>query len=507
MSFSTHTNPKISAPTDEVAEKSESAPSEPSLHADIFTTTPYSPGSPLFHPAGTFIFNKLLSFLRAQYPLFGLAEVITPNIYKRSLWNVSGHWDNYAADMFAVTGRGATGGSSSSSSPNATPLEPGQDEEYGLKPMNCPGHCLLFASSPRTHADLPMRLADFGALHRNEGSGALSGLSRVRRFHQDDAHIFCARDQVRAEIARTLAFVSLAYRTFGLGPPELILSTRPETGFIGEEAEWVDAEAQLRAALDVSGSPWTLSPGDGAFYGPKIDVVLRDARGRRQQTATVQLDFQLPRRFGLSYTTAERGAAPEVPVLIHRAVFGSLERFMALLLEHHAAALPLWLSPRPVVVLPLRTNPELLAYAARVRDVLAGTPAPSSTFSPLGDDETAAGHPQMPVTLDALHIPVQLDARAKPLPRRVADAFRRGFNFAVTVGEEERGKGTVAVEALWAAAGRSAEETARAMDGMGAGGKGRRSVVKEKGTGRVRVEGVKVEELRAVLEGLIRGYC
>jgi threonyl-tRNA synthetase len=237
---------------------------------NLFITSPYSPGSPLILPNGAYVFQKLQSFLRAQYPQFGFQEVITPIIYKKSLWQISGHWENYAEDMFSVKGRGATG--------QAEQAQIGGDEEFGLKPMNCPGHCLLFRDEIKSYRDLPIRYADFSALHRNEVSGSLTGLTRVRRFHQDDAHIFCRPDQILSEIEQTLKFVGMVYDTFGLGPYKLLLSTRPKDSFIGTVDEWDRAENQLSTALDNIGSEWAINEGDGAFYGPKIDIIYHSTR-------------------------------------------------------------------------------------------------------------------------------------------------------------------------------------------------------------------------------------
>ncbi|KAL8828165.1 MAG: hypothetical protein Q9191_002753, partial [Dirinaria sp. TL-2023a] len=228
----------------------------------LFTGHPSSPGSPIFHPDGAHIFLKLQSFLRAQYPFFGIREVITPNLYKKELWQQSGHWENYQDAMFAVKGGSGTVG--------------GEDSNYSLKPMNCPGHCLLYKSQKHSFRELPIRYADFSPLHRDEISGSLSGLTRVRRFHQDDGHIFCMPEQVKAEIRSTLKFVDLTYDTLNVGPYKLVLSTRPDKDFIGTPEKWDMAERQLKEALDESGRPWGLNPGDGAFYGPKIDIILQD---------------------------------------------------------------------------------------------------------------------------------------------------------------------------------------------------------------------------------------
>ncbi|MCJ1373990.1 hypothetical protein MMC20_005220 [Loxospora ochrophaea] len=333
---------------------------------DLFSTSPYSPGSPLFHADGAHIFHKLQSFLRAQYPTYGIREVITPTIYKRSLWEKSGHWENYKDDMFEVSGRGATGA-------NLDEKEIGEDESYGLKPMNCPGHCLLFKSQTRSYRDLPIRYADFSPLHRNEVSGALSGLTRVRRFHQDDGHIFCTPEQVGIEIKTTLDFVRMVYETFGLGQYKLVLSTRPKDKFIGNIKEWDQAETQLKEALNESGGKWEVNDGDGAFYGPKIDIILKDSDGKEHQTATIQLDFQLPLRFDLHYQGRSASAenTPQRPVIIHRAILGSFERFMALLIEHYKGRWPFWLSPRQAIILTVGNDSDVLDFAESAKKRLS----------------------------------------------------------------------------------------------------------------------------------------
>ena len=363
---------------------------------NLFTTHSSSPGAPFFHPDGTHIFNKLAAFIRAQYPAFGFREVLTPTIYKQSLWERSGHWANYKDDMFTVRGNSSCkpqaarpqccDGRMQSRKPVNEAAEP---EEFGLKPMNCPGHCLLFQSQRRSYRDLPIRYADFSPLHRNEISGALSGLTRVRRFHQDDGHIFCRPSQVEIEISKSLDFVRLVYQTLGFGKYAFVLSTRPEKEYIGTVEEWDIAEDQLKSALDASGTLWRTKAGDGAFYGPKIDVIVQDSDGKKHQTATIQLDFQLPRRFGLGYDAP----APELeargeptlgsislqtvglvtPVMIHRAVLGSFERFMALLLEHYGGRLPFWLSPRQIIILTVTDNPPVIQYMEKLKDTLSNT--------------------------------------------------------------------------------------------------------------------------------------
>ncbi|KAL2351194.1 hypothetical protein BJ546DRAFT_999289 [Cryomyces antarcticus] len=429
-------------------------PNPPADHRELgiaqqlFTTSPYSPGSPLFQPNGAYVFNKLASFLRAQYPTYGFREVITPNIYKKSLWETSGHWENYADDMFSVTGRGASG--------QKEGAEIGEDEEFGLKPMNCPGHCLLFASEKRSYRDLPIRFADFSALHRNEVSGSLSGLTRVRRFHQDDGHIFCRPSQILQEISKTLQFVGMVYDTFSLGPYKLVLSTRPKDHYIGTSEEWDRAEGQLKQALEeqaLAGRQWSINEGDGAFYGPKIDIILKDSDGKEHQTATIQLDFQLPQRFNLEYqapapeyerrgeTTTDKAlldtSGPVTPVIVHRAILGSLERFMALLVEHYAGRWPCWLSPRPAIILTVNDDPAVTAYAEAVRIELSGraqTPQSSSHNKAL---------PQQPGFTE---LPIDIDTSARSLGRKVREAKEKKYNHIVVVGSKDVEADTVQVE-------------------------------------------------------------
>lgn len=416
---------------------------------NLFITSPYSPGSPLLLPNGAYVFQRLQSFLRAQYPRYGFREVITPTIYKKSLWQKSGHWENYADDMFSVHGRGATG--------EAGKTQIGEDEEFGLKPMNCPGHCLLFRDEIKSYRDLPIRYADFSALHRNEVSGSLTGLTRVRRFHQDDAHIFCRPDQILSEIEQTLQFVGMVYRTFGLGSYRLLLSTRPKDSYIGTVEEWDRAEQQLTAALNNSGSPWAINEGDGAFYGPKIDIVLKDSNGKEHQTATIQLDFQLPQRFELQYQASpeelETGSQTSLdaglestmrrPVMVHRAIYGSIERFMALLIERYAGEYPFWLSPRPAIILSLNSDAKVLAHVARVQSVLSGSvveqaPTSKSLFPHLAARYPIdnAGLPD-PIPLSTTQLPVEVDTSDRPLGKKVAEARAKKYNNIIVVGGKE----------------------------------------------------------------------
>lgn len=270
-----------------------------------------SPGSCFFQPKGAFIYNTLQNFIKDEYRKRGFEEVITPNIFKSQLWKTSGHWDHFAENIFSFKN---------------------DKDEFVLKPMNCPGHCLMFAHNVRSYRELPIRFADFGVLHRNESRDALTGLTRVRRFQQDDAHIFCTQSQIQDEIDSCLDFLSHVYGTFGFDF-KLVLSTRPDS-YLGDLDIWNKAESALENSLNKFGKPWKLNPGDGAFYGPKIDVTITDALKRAHQCATIQLDFLLPKQFKLEYDA--ENDSKETPVMIHRAIFGSLERFIAILTEHFA---------------------------------------------------------------------------------------------------------------------------------------------------------------------------
>ena len=441
--------PKALTPTDSDIPPADHQSLGKSL--DLFSSTGYSAGSPLLHPDGSHLFLKLQALLRAQHAQFGFREVVSPTIYKKSLWERSGHWDNYSDDMFEVSGRGAR--KRGNTVEGSKELE--EDETWGLKPMNCPGHCLLFGTKIHSYRDLPIRYADFSPLHRNEVSGSLSGLTRVRRFHQDDGHIFCRPDQVRQEISSTLDMVSQIYAIFGLRPYKLRLSTRPETGFIGTIEDWDRAERQLQDALASSGMAWELNRGDGAFYGPKIDIILRDSHGKEHQTATIQLDFQLPQRFELQYHSPVQGAEPgtafqpgtptiSTPILIHRAVLGSLERFLALLIEHYEGSFPLWLSPRQVKIITTNTSPEVVKHAQSVASLLSGLD------DPIAGSESGPSNPRRLRPLSHLHANyvVEVDAEPKTLARKVANAKKERWCVVCTVGEKEAKAGTVAAEFL-----------------------------------------------------------
>uniref|UniRef100_A0A0B7AKG4 threonine--tRNA ligase n=1 Tax=Arion vulgaris TaxID=1028688 RepID=A0A0B7AKG4_9EUPU len=306
---------------------------------ELFFFHELSPGSCFFLPKGAHIYNALMDFIRSVYWDRGFTEVVSPNIYNSKLWEISGHWQHYAENMFSFDC---------------------EKETYALKPMNCPGHCLMFDHRVRSWRELPLRFADFGVLHRNELSGALSGLTRVRRFQQDDAHIFCRKDQVEEEINKCLDFLKCVYAIFNF-TFSLKLSTRPDK-FLGERAVWDEAERQLEQSLNDFGHEWELNPGDGAFYGPKIDITISDALRRSYQCATIQLDFQLPEKFDLVYTNDRQ--EKERPVIIHRAVLGSVERLIAMLCENFGGKWPFWLSPRQSIV--VTVAPAFDDYAQKV---------------------------------------------------------------------------------------------------------------------------------------------
>ena len=357
---------------------------------DLFSFDPLAPATPFFHPKGGFIYNALVDYVRELQGGRGYGEVVTPQILDVELWHTSGHYDYYREGMFFT-----------------------EAEERGMavKPMNCPTHCLIYKTRLRSYRDLPIRYGDFGRLHRYEKSGVTSGLTRVRSFAQDDAHVFCTQEQVEAEVLAAVEMILEIYDTFGFEDRLIELSTRPEKR-LGEDALWDQAEAALEAALEHAGHDYEVNEGDGAFYGPKIDFQIRDAIGRSWQMGTVQLDYQLPERFELAYVGADGGE--HRPVMIHRAMLGSIERFIGILIEHTAGALPVWLAPVQAVVLPV--SEKFSGYAAKVRGELA-----------------AAG------------VRVQLDDRNEKLGYRIREAQLQKVPFMLVVGAKEEEAGTVAV--------------------------------------------------------------
>ncbi|XP_044737095.1 threonine--tRNA ligase 1, cytoplasmic isoform X2 [Chrysoperla carnea] len=357
---------------------------------ELFFFHELSPGSCFFQPRGAHIYNTLVEFIRKEYRKRGFQEVVTPNIYNAKLWQTSGHWAHYAENMFSFEV---------------------EKDTFALKPMNCPGHCLIFDNRNRSWRELPLRLADFGVLHRNELSGALTGLTRVRRFQQDDAHIFCTSEQIRDEMLGALNFLKYVYGVFGF-TFQLCLSTRPEK-YLGDIEVWNQAEKALEDSLNAFGEPWKINPADGAFYGPKIDITIMDALKRPHQCATIQLDFQLPIRFNLSYIN-ESGEKVK-PVIIHRAILGSVERMIAILTESYAGKWPFWISPRQIMVIPI--GPVFDDYAQSVKDQLF-----------------EAG----------FLCEVDIDA-GDTMNKKVRNAQLAQFNFILVVGEKEKTNGTVNV--------------------------------------------------------------
>ncbi|OWB74759.1 hypothetical protein B5S31_g4578 [[Candida] boidinii] len=371
-----------------------------------------SPGSPFFLPHGTRIFNKLIKFMKLQQEKQGFTEVISPLIFKKDLWEKSGHWENYKEDMFKVE-------SNDLSKLN----EDEQNTIFGLKPMNCPGHCLIFDRFTRSHNELPVRFSDWSSLHRNEASGALTGLTRVRRFHQDDGHIFCTNEQIGDEISKTLKLIKLCYNTFGFKDNnyKMMLSTRPEESYIGNLEDWNKAEDQLRQVLDLNAGKgnWLIRDGDGAFYGPKIDILLTDNFGKEHQVATIQLDFQLPKRFELKYQDSNDSIS--TPILIHRAIFGSVERFFALLIDHYNGKWPFWLSPRQAIIIPI--NKTHINFANKKLSELKG--------------EQINYEFDKPSNLTGYNFYIDIDSRNETVGFKTKDAIQKGYNYIILVGDKE----------------------------------------------------------------------
>jgi threonyl-tRNA synthetase len=312
------------------------------VQLDLFHLEEISPGSPFWHPKGMVIWNELEDLRRRENAARGYVEVKTPLIYDKSLWERSGHWEKFRENMFLI------------------PEE--DDRVFAIKPMNCPGHMVLFASGLRSYKDLPLRYAEAAPLHRNERVGTLHGLNRVRHVTQDDAHIFCTREQIEDEIFGCLDYAKFLYDLFDLGA-RFELSTRPENK-LGSDEEWDFTEAALKAALDRRGLDYTVNEGDGAFYGPKIDLHMTDSLGRSWQVGTIQLDSQQPERLGCRYAGADN--QEHVPYVIHRALYGSFERFTAILVEHYGGAFPFWLSPVQIRILPVASD-----HVAAARSLVA----------------------------------------------------------------------------------------------------------------------------------------
>jgi threonyl-tRNA synthetase len=358
---------------------------------DLFHVHPVAPGAAFWTPRGTTLYNTLVAFCQERQKA-AFQEIKTPLLYNKALWEQSGHWGKYRENMFLVLNTETN------------------DYDMGLKPMNCPSHHLYFGTARRSYRELPLRFVTFDVLHRNELSGALSGLTRVRQFAQDDCHVYLREDQIADEVKFLMDFILGHYDAFGL-QASLKFATRPAQR-IGDDAMWDRAETGLRRALDATGRPYTVNEGDGAFYGPKIDFDVTDSLGRAWQLGTIQLDYAAPERFDLNYVGQDN--AEHRPVVIHRAVCGSLERFIAILIEHYAGAFPLWLAPLQTIVMPIADRHA--AYAATVRDRLA-----------------AAG------------LRVELDDRQEKINYKIREAQLQKIPYMLVVGDREAADGTVAV--------------------------------------------------------------
>ena len=359
---------------------------------DLFSFHDEAPGMPFFHAKGMVVWNALLNYWREEHRTAGYVETKTPILLQRTLWEKSGHWDNYRENMYFSTV---------------------DDIENAIKPMNCPGGMLVYNTKRHSYKDLPIRASEIGLVHRHELSGVLSGLFRVRAFHQDDAHIFMTPDQIQDEILGVLQLEERIYKTFGLGF-NLELSTRPEKS-IGTDEQWAVATQGLKAALEAYGREYKINEGDGAFYGPKIDFHIKDALGRTWQCGTVQLDMSLPERFDLFYI--DKDNEKHRPIMIHRTVYGSIERFFGILIEHFAGKFPLWMAPTQTVVLPI--NDELVPYAndVKIKLVNAGLRA-------------------------------EVDSRTESLNKKVRDAQLSKTPLILTIGNKEKESGNLSVRTL-----------------------------------------------------------
>ena len=349
---------------------------------ELFFFDQLSPGSPFFLPKGTVLYQELQSFIRKLYLKFDYQEVITPLVYDIELWRKSGHWDLFREFLYH--------------------MKIGE-REFGLKPMNCPGHTILFSSELRSYRDLPLRIADFGRLHRFERAGVIAGLTRVRSFSQDDAHIFCKPDQIGNEISELIKMVNEVFDTFGFEAMKVELSTRPEKA-LGETHLWEKSEMMLAESLQKHQVDYIEVPGEGAFYGPKIDFQARDALGRFHQLSTIQLDFTLPERFKLEYV--DEDGSYKRPVMIHRAILGSIERFLGVYLEHCGGDFPLWLAPIQVIILPV--SEKFSEYGRKVKE-----------------------------RLSSVGIRAELDVRSEKIGAKIRNAETKKINVMLIVGERE----------------------------------------------------------------------
>jgi threonyl-tRNA synthetase len=373
----------------EEAEKRDHRKLGPRL--DLFHFEDYAPGSVFWHPKGWGIFQRLIDYMRARQAEAGYVEVNTPDVMERSLWETSGHWFNYGQHMFTTKT---------------------EDERvFALKPMNCPGSVAMFKHDLHSYRDLPLRMAEFGKVHRYEPSGALHGLMRVRHFTQDDAHIYCTEEQMMSECVDVMRLIMSIYRNFGFDEVRVKLSTRPDNR-IGDDATWDKLEGALYAALEATATEYVVNPGEGAFYGPKLEFVLRDAIGRDWQCGTLQVDLNLPERFDASYIASD--GQRRRPVMLHRALFGSLERFIGILIEHHAGAMPLWLAPVQAVL--MNITDAQADYAAAVAKSLK-----NQGFR------------------------VEVDLRNEKIGYKIREHTLKRVPFLLVVGDREKEQGTLSV--------------------------------------------------------------
>jgi threonyl-tRNA synthetase len=357
---------------------------------NLFHMQDDAPGMVFWHPHGWTIWQEVEQYMRAKFREYGYQEVRTPTILDRTLWEKSGHWENYKDNMFSTHS---------------------EARDYAVKPMNCPGHVQIFNQGLHSYRELPMRLAEFGSCHRNEPSGSLHGLMRVRGFTQDDAHIFCAESQIESEVATFIVMLQKVYADFDFHDVLVKLSTRPVKR-VGSDESWDKAEAALAAALQKNNLEFELQPGEGAFYGPKIEFSLKDSIGRVWQCGTIQLDFNLPMRLGAEYVDDDN--ARKVPVMLHRAILGSLERFIGILIEHHAGAFPLWLAPVQMVVMNISQ----------------------------AQDEYAM---QVSKTLQAAGFRAQSDLRNEKITYKIREHSLQKLPYQLIVGDKEMAAGLVAV--------------------------------------------------------------
>ncbi|MDP2026935.1 threonine--tRNA ligase [Sulfuriferula sp.] len=357
---------------------------------NLFHMQDEAPGMVFWHPNGWVIWQQIEQYMREKFVVHGYEEVRTPTIMDRSMWEKSGHWENYRDNMFTTAS---------------------ENREYAVKPMNCPGHVQIFNHGLRSYRDLPLRMAEFGSCHRNEPSGSLHGLMRVRGFTQDDAHIFCTEDQVQAEVSDFIVMLQAVYADFGFNDMLVKLSTRPEKR-IGSDADWDKAEAALAAALNQNKLAFDYLPGEGAFYGPKIEFTLKDSLGRLWQCGTIQLDPNLPERLGAEYVAEDN--TRKTPLMLHRAIVGSMERFIGILIEHHAGTFPLWLAPVQAVVLNITDHQA--EYAVQIRDALR-----------------AAG------------LRVTADLRNEKITYKIREHSLQKLPYQLIVGDKEMAAGVVAV--------------------------------------------------------------